>query len=414
MKDTKSFEISKQLVWEAWKCVKSNRGSAGIDQQSIEDFETNLSKNLYKVWNRMASGSYFPPPVMGINIPKKSGGTRTLGIPSVADRVAQTVAKFVLEPKLEKVFLEDSYGYRPKKSAHQAIAVTRQRCWQMEWVLEFDIKGLFDNIPCDLLLKALRKHTQCKWVLLYVERWLKAPLQCNDGTLIERTKGMPQGGVISPILSNLFMHYCFDLWMENHFPRFKWCRYADDGLVHCHSEAQAKVLLDKLSRRMKECGLEIHPEKTKIVYCGTKSKVNAGSAKKFTFLSYEFRRRSAKNRKTGKIFATFTPAVSPIALKAIRYEIKHKWKLQSKTHLSLQEIAAMVNPIIQGWINYYTKFNPSYFVEIAKYINERLRILVQKKFTNLRRRKPKAIQLMKRIIKENPALFAHWKWQAVY
>src|SRR4051812_39196872 len=261
------FMIEKRRVYEAYKAVKSNKGAAGVDGQTIEQFEADLGGNLYKIWNRMSSGSYFPPPVRAVSIPKKSGGQRILGVPTVADRVAQMVVKQLIEPDLEPIFLADSYGYRPRKSALDAVGVTRQRCWKYDWALEFDIKGLFDNIDHELLLRAVRKHVTCKWALLSIERWLTAQMEQDDGTRIARTRGTPQGGVISPILSNLFMHYTFDLWMIRTLPDLPWCRYADDGLVHCRTEREAEVLKAELQARLTECRLELHPTKTKIVYC---------------------------------------------------------------------------------------------------------------------------------------------------
>jgi RNA-directed DNA polymerase len=263
----KPFSIDKRLVYEAYKAVKSNRGAAGVDEQTIEQFDADLSGNLYRIWNRMSSGSYFPPPVRAVSIPKKSGGERILGVPTVADRVAQMVVKLVIEPILDPIFLADSYGYRPNKSALDAVGVTRERCWKCDWVLEFDIKGLFDNIDHELLLRAVRKHITCKWALLYIERWLRAPMVPEDGTTKERSCGTPQGGVVSPILSNLFMHYAFDVWMTRTHPELPWCRYADDGLVHCRTEQEAETLKVALPARLAECHLEMHPTKTKIVYC---------------------------------------------------------------------------------------------------------------------------------------------------
>ena len=263
----KPFNIDKRLVYEAYKAVKANRGAAGVDEQTIEQFEADLSGNLYKIWNRMSSGTYFPPPVRAVPIPKKSGGERILGVPTVADRVAQMVVKQVIEPTLEPIFLADSYGYRPKKSALDAIGATRERCWKYDWVLEFDIRGLFDNIDHELLWRAVRKHITCKWALLYIERWLKAPMVMEDGTTIERNCGTPQGGVVSPILANLFLHYAFDAWMARTHPDLPWCRYADDGLVHCCSEQEAKALKAELQARLAECYLEMHPTKTRIVLC---------------------------------------------------------------------------------------------------------------------------------------------------
>ena len=235
MNKTKSFEIPKAAVWHAYKKVKSNKGAAGVDNQSLSDFERNLKDNLYKIWNRMSSGSYFPPPVKAVSIPKKNGGERILGVPTVSDRIAQMVVRDYLEPRIEPYFHKDSYGYRPGKSAVDAIGVTRERCWRYDWVLEFDVKGLFDNLRHDLLLKALRKHTDCPWVILYVERWLVAPFQKKNGQLEPRSSGTPQGSVVGPILANLFMHYTFDKWMQRNYPQVPWARYADDGLVHCRS-----------------------------------------------------------------------------------------------------------------------------------------------------------------------------------
>jgi len=284
----KPFTIPKRLVYEAFKAVKANAGSAGVDQETIEDFEKNLKDNLYRIWNRMSSGSYFPPPVKAVAIPKKNGGERILGVPTVADRVAQMVVKTILEPVLEPVFLSDSYGYRPGKSALDAIAITRNRCWRYDWVLEFDIKGLFDNISHDLLLRALEKHTGCEWARLYIRRWLTAPLQLADGTLVERTRGTPQGGVVSPILANLFLHYAFDAWMVRTFPGVPWCRYADDGLIHCKTETQALAIKAALAERFAQCGLEMRPDKTHVVYCKDGSRKGQYSNTKFDFLGYTF------------------------------------------------------------------------------------------------------------------------------
>jgi group II intron reverse transcriptase/maturase len=284
--------IDKRRVYEAYKAVKSNKGGAGVDGQTIEAFEANLKGNLYRIWNRMSSGSYFPPPVRAVSIPKKNGGERILGVPTVGDRIAQMVVKQFIEPDLDPIFLEDSYGYRPGKSALDAVGVTRKRCWKYDWVVEFDIKGLFDNISHELLLKAVRRHIQCKWALIYIERWLKASM-VKDGERIERHRGTPQGGVVSPILANLFLHYAFDLWMEREHRDLPWCRYADDGLVHCRSEQEAEALRAKLQARLAECQLELHPTKTKIVYCRDSNRNGAYPNVMFDFLGYCFRPRKA-------------------------------------------------------------------------------------------------------------------------
>ena len=267
MKQAKPFCITKRQVWEAYKRVKANKGAAGVDGQTIEKFAENLQDNLYKLWNRLTSGSYFPQPVLRVEIPKSDGGIRPLGIPTVADRIAQMVVKTYLEPELEKHFHPDSYGYRPGKSALDAVGMARQRCWKNDWVLDLDIKGFFDNIDHELMMRAVRAHTEEKWVLLYIERWLKAPIAMPDGAFIQPQKGTPQGGVASPLLANLFLHYAFDEWMKREYPGIPFERYADDAVCHCKSEAQAEQLKQALNVRMKDVGLELHPEKTKIVYC---------------------------------------------------------------------------------------------------------------------------------------------------
>ena len=314
---TKSFIISKWQVLKAYELVKANAGAAGVDKQSLSDFEQNLKSNLYKLWNRLSSGSYFPPPVKAVAIPKKAGGERILGIPTVSDRIAQMVVKLEFEPQVEPIFLSDSYGYRPNKSALDAIGVTRQRCWRYDWILEFDIKGLFDNIPHDLLLKAVYKHTDSPWVRLYIERWLMAPMQMPNGEQVVRSLGTPQGGVISPVLSNLFLHYVFDKWLQKHYSKTPWCRYADDGLVHCHSETEARHMLKVLKQRFQDCGLELHPLKTKLVYCKDGIRKGQYENTSFDFLGYTFRRRVCKDRKRNRVFVSFNPAVSMVSLKAM-------------------------------------------------------------------------------------------------
>lgn len=405
----KPFNIDKRLVYEAYKAVKSNAGSAGVDGETIEQFETDdLRGNLYKVWNRMSSGTYFPPPVRAVSIPKKSGGQRILGVPTVADRVAQMVVKQVIEPDLEPIFLADSYGYRPRKSALDAVGVTRKRCWKYDWVLEFDVKGLFDNIDHELLLRAIRKHVTCKWALLYIERWLMVPTERDDGTRSERTRGTPQGGVISPILANLFMHYTFDLWMTRTHPDLPWCRYADDGLVHCRNEQEAGALKAELQARLAKCRLELHPTKTRIVYCRDGKRRGKYPNVTFDFLGYCFRPRRVRNSQDDSLFYGFTPAVSGSAMKAMRMTIR-ELGLRHRTELSLADIARRINPLLRGWIAYYGRYLPSALYPMLRYVNLTLRAWAMRKFKRLRGHKVRANSFLLGLARGSPALFVHWQ-----
>lgn len=407
MNTAKPFTIPKRLVYEAFKAVKANAGSAGVDKETIDAFEADLKDNLYRIWNRMSSGSYFPPPIKAVAIPKKNGGERILGVPTVADRVAQTVVKIVLEPKLEPIFLQDSYGYRPGKSALDAVAITRKRCWEYDWVLEFDIKGLFDNIDHALLTRALEKHVECDWVRLYVGRWLTAPLQQADGTLVERTKGTPQGGVVSPVLANLFLHYTFDAWMTRTFPGMPWCRYADDGLVHCKTETEALAVMAALKDRFAECGLEMHPEKTHVVYCKDGSRKEKHPNTKFDFLGYTFRPRVVKNRKRDSLFVSFCPAVSSKSLKSMR-QTTRRLNFRNRTELSLQDISRQFNPVLRGWIAYYGKYYPSAMYPIYRHVNKTLVAWAMRKFRRLKGHKTRASLFLENVAETRPTLFVHW------
>lgn len=411
MNMAKPFTIPKRLVYDAYKAVKANAGSAGVDKETIADFEANLKDNLYRIWNRMSSGTYFPPAVKAVAIPKKTGGERILGVPTVGDRIAQMVAKQMIEPELESIFLADSYGYRPGKSALDAIGVTRQRCWKYDWVLEFDIKGLFDNISHELLLKAVHKHVKCKWVLIYIERWLKAPMERN-GSRIERNCGTPQGGVISPILSNLFMHYTFDLWMGRNHPDLPWCRYADDGLIHCSTEQEAQAVMAALNARLAECGLQMHPEKTQIVYCRDGSRKERYPNVKFDFLGYTFRPRVVKNRKRNSLFVSFTPAVSGTALKSMR-ETTRRLNFRNRTDLSLRDIARLFNPILRGWVAYYGRYYPSALYPVYRHVNQTLVAWAMRKYRRLKRHKTRTMRLLEKVAENQPALFVHWRNETV-
>ena len=403
----KSYNISKALIWKAFQCVKANGGSAGIDSESIEQFEKRLSDNLYKLWNRLCSGSYFPAPVKGVPIPKKSGGVRMLGVPTVVDRVAQTAVKLVLEPILDPLFHNNSYGYRPGRSALDAVELVRRRSWEYDWVVEFDIKGLFDNINHELLLRALRKHCQIPWVLLYVGRWLKAPMQMADGVLKTRACGTPQGGVVSPLLANLFLHYAFDVWVTKHLRSVRFCRYADDGVVHCKSREQAEFALRKIGERFRECGLELHPDKTRIVYCQDINRQEIFPNVQFTFLGYTFRPRKAVD-KYGRVFVNFAPAVSRDALRAMRQTIRG-WHLQLKCDKELTDLSAMFNAVLRGWQGYYGRFYGSAMSAIWKHMNDYLTRWIRRKYKNLARHKTLAGHALGRLAQSFPGAFVHWK-----
>lgn len=403
---TKSFTISKNQVLGAYKLVKANKGAGGIDEVTLERFEENWKDNLYQIWNRLSSGSYFPPPVKGVSIPKKNGGERILGIPTVSDRIAQMVVRQKFEPLVEKIFHKNSYGYRPNKSAKDAIGVTRRRCWKYDWVLEFDIKGLFDNIGHELLMKAVRKNTDCRWSILYIERWLKAEMVMPDGTRIKRSKGTPQGGVISPTLSNLFLHYVYDKWLEVNYPEMEWCRYADDGLLHCKTLKQAEYFKDILKKRFEECGLEMHSEKTKIVYCKDADRKKAYPVTEFDFLGHTFRPRGAKN-KYGKLFTSFLPGVSKKAIKAMNAETRRKG-FRNSTDLELEDISRMYNKVLIGWNNYYGSYYPSAMAPVWRHFNKTLVMWALRKYKKLKG-KMRAAKLIERVAQENPQLFVHWR-----
>ncbi|MBP1778306.1 MAG: Retron-type reverse transcriptase [candidate division NC10 bacterium] len=408
MSEAKPYAIPKQLVWDAYQQVKANRGAAGVDGQSLAAFEHDLKGNLYKVWNRMSSGSYFPPPVRLVEIPKETGGMRPLGIPTVADRVAQTVVKMVLEPLVEPCFHPDSYGYRPGRSALDAVGTARQRCWDADWVIDLDIKAFFDSLDHALLERAVAHHTDLPWVRLYIARWLRAPVQRPDGTLAQRTTGTPQGGVVSPLLANLFLHYAFDLWMRRTFPRIPFERYADDAIVHCRSERQAQVVLEAIRGRFAQCGLELHLTKTRIVYCKDDDRPGEHGHIKFDFLGYTFQPRRAKNRQ-GKFFVSFLPAISTQAATAIRQTIR-EWRMAAtRNNQSLEDLARLVNPVVRGWMNYYGRFYRSRCVQVLRHLNEALAAWVRRKYTRFRRRERAAMHWLGRIARRDPHVFVLWE-----
>lgn len=407
MDKTKPFNISKKSVMAAWERVKANKGSHGVDGESIEDFESNLKANLYKIWNRLSSGTYFPPPVKAVEIPKSDGKKRLLGIPTVGDRVAQTVVKDFLESIVEPKFHVDSYGYRPKKSALDAVGVARERCWRQNWCIDLDIKAFFDTLDHELMMKAVRFHTSEKWVHLYVERWLKAPLQNEDGSQVDRDRGTPQGGSISPLLANIYMHHTFDDWMRRHFPEVKFERFADDILAHCGSLKHAEKVLEAIKIRLKECGLEVHPGKTKIVYCKDVDRKGLYEHERFDFLGYTFRPRLSKN-KMGKTFVNFTPAISNRAAKEIKQEVR-SWKIHLRSDKNITDLARMFNAVVQGWVNYYGRYYKSAMYPFLRNIERFLIRWAMRKFKRLRGHKRRASYWLGSVRRREPKLFVHWR-----
>jgi len=408
MSRARPFAITKQSVWAAWLQVKANHGAHGVDGQTIEAFEQRLGRNLYKLWNRMSSGSYFPPPVRAVEIPKGNDRNRKrlLGIPTVADRVAQAVVRNYLEAQVEPCFHPDSYAYRPSRSALDAIAAVRGRCWKYDWVLEFDIKGAFDHVDHELMMKAVRQHARCTWVELYVERWLKAPMMRGQ-EMVSRTQGTPQGGVVSPVLFNLYMHYAFDTWMARHFPDTSFVRYADDGLVHCRSEAEARRLQEAIGARLKACGLELHPEKTRIVYCRDGNRKKDYPYTSFDFLGYTFRGRLAKSKR-GVYFNSFSPALSGKAAKRIREKMR-TWNIGRWTEAGIEDIAAQANPALRGWWNYYAAFYMSEFKRVIAHFNDILGKWAVRKYRRFKRSRAKARTWLRQLAERAPEMLYHWK-----
>ncbi|MCB5163181.1 group II intron reverse transcriptase/maturase [Marinomonas algarum] len=407
MNKAKPFNIDKKLIWQAWLAVKANQGSAGIDGVTLSDFERNLPKNLYKIWNRMSSGCYMPPPVKRVEIPKSDGKTRPLGIPTISDRVAQMTVKMQLEPVWDCLFSPSSFGYRRGKSAHDAVTQARNNCWKYNWVIDLDIKGFFDNIDHQLMLKAVDHLNPPDWARLCIERWLRADIILTDGSKLSGDKGTPQGGVISPLLANLFLHYVQDKWLAREYPNLPFERYADDTVIHCRSKREAEELLLKLKQRMLDCGLELHPVKTRIVCCDTKTRRDQNQHYEFDFLGFTFRRRGARG-KGGGLFTGFLPAISKKAKKSIVRSFRD-WNLQRCTSLNIDQIAKKINPQLRGWINYYGKFYPSEMTILWRILNERLVRWFRNRSKRYRWHKTKAAKALEQFKQRHSYLFAHWK-----
>lgn len=403
--EQKTFAVSRKEVFEAWQRVKAKRGRGGVDGESIRSFEEKLKKNLYKLWNRMSSGSYHPQAVMRVEIPKGNGEKRELGIPVIMDRVAQQVVRARLERVVEPQFHQDSYGYRKNQSAPEAVKSCRSGCWSYDWVLDVDIRKFFDSIDHELMMKAVKHHCKEKWMVMYIERWLRAPVQYPDGAVKESKQGTPQGGVISPLLANLYLHYAFDMWMGREYPEVKFERYADDAVIHCESREQAEQIKGSLMKRLEECHLSLHPEKTKVVYCKDGTRRINYPEQRFKFLGYTFERRSARNQKTGKRFLRFLPAMSNEAGKSFRDKLKQE-KHFRRTQQSVEQLAAEINPKVRGFYNYFSHCYRSKLFRLNDWLDTSIvRWWWRKTGCSWK----KAWSFLRRLAKQQPDLFAHWK-----
>ncbi len=406
--ETKSLPITKRMVWESYKKVRSNKGAAGIDDETLDLYKERLKDNLYILWNRMSSGSYFPPSVLEVEIPKDDGSKRKLGIPTVNDRVAQQVVKTYLEPRFEIEFSPQSYGYRPNKSAHQAVAEVRKNVRQYQWVIDMDITGFFDNMSHDLLMKAVDKHVGEKWAKMYIKRWLEAPIEDKGGNKRYRDgAGTPQGGVISPLLANLFLHYALDKWLEKNYPQLQFVRYADDAIIHCRYQAEAEKVLSAIKQRMLDCGLEVNERKSKIVYCKNANRKGTYKVVKFDFLGFTFQPRPTSTR-AGQMFLGFDCAISTKSKKKIT-EVFCKSNFQRQTESDITRIAEEFNPRIRGWINYYGKFRKFSLMKIFRIFHHRLMSWAVNRYKRFKGSMRKAGRWIYELARSQPNLFVHWQ-----
>jgi RNA-directed DNA polymerase len=412
--ETKSIAISRTMIWEAYKKVRANQGSAGIDGLSMDEFDTNRVKHLYKLWNRMASGSYYPPAVKEVEIPKKDGNVRKLGIPTISDRIGQMAIKDYIEPRLEKIFSPNSYGYRPKKNAHQALESVRKNCWKTDWVIDLDIKGFFDNISHEKLMLAVVQHVPENWIRMYIQRWLVCPVETKAGEVIQKQgKGTPQGGVISPLLANLFLHYAFDKWIEKSAPTINYSRYADDVIIHCRSQDEAEQILKATRERMIEVGLELHSKKTKIVYCRDYRRRGKYREVKFDFLGYSYQPRDTVSKNQKGMFLGYDCAISISSRKAIADKLG-ELKVEKMTYKSIVGIAQRLNPMIRGWINYYGKFRISMLHKVFRLLNQRLIRWGRKRYKRYKTSINRASKWLQRVQEQYRYLFYHWQFGFIY
>jgi len=407
--ETKSIPISRAMVWAAYKKVRANQGGPGVDTIDMDEFDADRSKHLYKLWNRMSSGSYFPPPVKETEILKQDGKVRKLGVPTISDRVGQMVIKDLIESRLEKIFSNNSYAYRPNKDAHQALTFVRINCRKTDWVIDLDIKGFFDNIDHNKMMRAIEKHVTEKWILLYIKRWLTAPVLTKSGDLVERQgKGTPQGGVISPLLANLFLHYALDMWLEQTDKTVKYARYADDVIIHCVSKTHAEQMLKRIEERMAACNLELHPDKTKLVYCRDYRRTGTHPQVKFDFLGYSFQPRPSKSKQTGKMFLGYDCAVSIRSRKQMADKLE-ELKIESMSYKSIVGIAQQLNPIIRGWIQYYGLFKSYELSKVFRLLRSRLIRWVRKRYKRYKTSLRRAFKWLDNVRKQYPNLFYHWQ-----
>lgn len=403
----KTIPIEYERVVRAYQKVRRGGKASGIDKESWTDFEKQTERNLYVIWNRLASGSYYPQPLREVEIPKKDGKKRKLGIPTLRDRIAQQVVKEYMEERIDKIFHKNSYGYRPLKSAHQAIEQVRQNCYKQDWVIDMDIMSFFDEIDHKLMLKAVSHVMEEKWVKMYIERWLQMPVQMNDGTLKQKQgKGTPQGGVVSPLLANLYLHYTLDAWLTKHYPAVSFVRYADDIILHCNNKEEAEKVLRAVKERLAEVKLQIKEEKTVIVYCKDYRRKEKQEKVKFDFLGFSYQPRGRKSKIDGKLFMAFTAEISQSSQKKIREAIKGEriWKY---TQMDITAIANHFNPKIRGWINYYGVYSKRSLRRTIMRIEWRLMKWISKKYKISGYRK--TVKKLALIKQENPKLFYHWQ-----